>query len=113
MDVKEHITATNISTFKKFIQICALYSGQLLSMESISKNLGVSAPTIKQWLSILEASFIIHFLEPDLNNLGRSIVKTPKLYFMDTGLACYLSMWNNARALELSAMAGAFFEQSF
>lgn len=110
LDVKEHITAANISTFKKFIQICALYSGQLLSMESISKNLGVSAPTVKQWLSILEASFIIHFLEPDLNNLGRSIVKTPKLYFSDTGLLCHLLRLNSKEELLLSPYKGAVVE---
>ncbi len=110
LDVKEHITAANISTFKKFIQICALYSGQLLSMESISKNLGVSSPTIKQWLSILESSFIIHFLEPDLNNLGRSIVKTPKLYFTDTGLLCHLLRINSKEELLLSPHKGAVVE---
>lgn len=110
LDVKEHITAVNISTFKKFIQICALYSGQLLSMESISKNLGVSSPTIKQWLSILESSFIIHFLEPDLNNLGRSIVKTPKLYFTDTGLLCHLLRINSKEELLLSPHKGAVVE---
>ena len=90
LDVKEHINHSNLSTFRKFIQMCALYSGQILSMDSFSRNLGVSAPTIKQWLSILESSFIIHFLEPDLNNLGRALVKTPKMYFVDTGLLCYL-----------------------
>ena len=110
LDVKEHITATNISTFKKFIQICALYSGQLLSMESISKNLGVSAPTVKQWLSILESSFIIHLLEPDLNNLGRSIIKTPKLYFTDTGLLCHLLRLNSKEELLLSPYKGAVVE---
>ena len=110
LDVKEHITAANISTFKKFIQICALYSGQLLSMESISKNLGVSAPTVKQWLSILESSFIIHLLEPDLNNLGRSVVKTPKLYFTDTGLLCYLLRLSSKEELLLSPHKGAVVE---
>ncbi|MBR5400429.1 MAG: ATP-binding protein [Treponema sp.] len=110
LDVKEHITAANISTFKKFIQICALYSGQLLSMESISKNLGISAPTVKQWLSILESSFIIHFLEPDSNNLGRSILKTPKLYFTDTGLLCHLLRLESKEELLLSPYKGAIVE---
>ena len=110
LDVKEHITASNISTFKKFIQICALYSGQLLSMESISKNLGVSAPTVKQWISILESSFIIHFLEPDSNNLGRSIIKTPKLYFTDTGLLCHLLRLESKEDLLLSPYKGAVVE---
>lgn len=110
LDVKEHITQANLSTFKKFIQICALYSGRLLSMESISKNLGVSAPTVKQWLSILESSYIIHFLEPDTNNLGRSIVKTPKLYFTDTGLLCHLLRLESKEDLLLSPHKGAVVE---
>ena len=89
-DVEELINPSNAQSFKKFIQICALHSGQMLSMDSISRDVGMSAPTIKSWLSILERSYIIHFLEPDSNNLGRAIVKTPKLYFVDTGLLCHL-----------------------
>lgn len=89
-DVAEEIRLSNLSQFKKFIQFCAIYSGQMLNMESISREIGVSANTIKSWLSILENSFIIHLLETDTNNLGRSIVKTPKLYFVDVGLLCYL-----------------------
>ena len=110
LDVKEHINHSNLSTFRKFIQMCALYSGQILSMDSFSRNLGVSAPTIKQWLSILESSFIIHFLEPDLNNLGRALVKTPKMYFVDTGLLCYLLRINSPEELILSPHKGAIVE---
>lgn len=109
-DVKAHINPSNLSVFKKFIQICAVYSGQMLSMDSISKNLGVSAPTVKLWLSILESSYIIHFLEPDLNNLGKSIVKTPKMYFIDTGLLCYLLRINSMGDLILSPHKGAIVE---
>lgn len=68
LDVRNQVNVSNLSSFKKFIQICALQSGQLLSMENISKSIGLSIPTIKNWLSILEASYIIHFLEPDINN---------------------------------------------
>ena len=110
LDVKEHINHSNLSTFRKFIQMCALYSGQILSMDSFSRNLGVSAPTIKQWLSILESSFIIHFLEPDLNNLGRALLKTPKMYFVDTGLLCYLLRINSPEELILSPHKGAIVE---
>lgn len=110
LDVKEHINPSNLSVFKKFIQICAVYSGQMLSMDSISKNLGVSAPTVKLWLSILESSYIIHFLEPDFNNLGKSIVKTPKMYFIDTGLLCYLLRINSVEELILSPHKGAIVE---
>ena len=110
LDVKDQINPDNLSTFKKFIQICAVYSGQLLSMDSIAREVGVSAPTIKTWLSILETSFIIHFLEPDTNNLGKSIVKTPKLYFVDSGLLCHLLRLESKEELLLSRHKGGAVE---
>ena len=110
LDVRNQINADNLSTFKKFIQVCAIYSGQLLSMDSIARDVGVSAPTIKKWLSILETSFIIHFLEPDTNNLGKSIVKTPKLYFVDSGLLCHLLRLDSKEELLLSRHKGAVVE---
>ena len=110
LDVRDQINADNLSTFKKFIRICAVYSGQLLSMDSIARDVGVSAPTIKKWLSILETSFIIHFLEPDTNNLGKSIVKTPKLFFIDSGLLCHLLRLESKEALLLSHHKGAVVE---
>jgi predicted AAA+ superfamily ATPase len=61
-------------------------SGKMLSMNALSNAVGVSVPTVRNWLSILEASYIIHFLQPDSTNLGKAVVKTPKLYFVDTGL---------------------------
>ena len=110
LDVRDQINADNLSTFKKFIQVCAIYSGQLLSMDSIARDVGVSAPTIRKWLSILETSFIIHFLEPDTNNLGKSIVKTPKLYFVDSGLLCHLLRLDSKEELLLSRHKGAVVE---
>ena len=110
LDVRNQINADNLSTFKKFIQVCAIHSGQLLSMDSIARDVGVSAPTIKKWLSILETSFIIHFLEPDTNNLGKSIVKTPKLYFVDSGLLCHLLRLDSKEELLLSRHKGAVVE---
>ena len=110
MDVREQIQADNVSTFKKFIQICAVYSGQLFSMESVSRELGVSAPTVKKWASILENSFIVHFLAPDTNNLGKSLVKTPKLYFVDSGLLCRLLRIDSKEELLLSPHKGAVVE---
>ena len=109
-DVAGEIRVSNLSQFKKFIQFCAIYSGQMLNMESISREIGVSANTIKSWLSILENSFIVHFLEPDTNNLGRSIVKTPKLYFVDVGLLCYLLRIESKEELLLSRYKGAVVE---
>ena len=110
LDVRDQINPSNLSTFKKFIQICAIYSGQLLSMDSIARDVGVSAPTIKNWLSILETSFIIHLLEPDTNNLGKNIVKTPKLYFIDTGLLCHLLRLESKEELLLSRHKGGVVE---
>ena len=109
-DVADEIRVSNLSQFKKFIQFCAIYSGQMLNMESISREIGVTANTIKAWLSILENSFIIHLLEPDTNNLGRSIVKTPKLYFVDVGLLCYLLRIESKEELLLSRYKGAVIE---
>lgn len=110
LDVRDQINPSNLATFKRFIQVCAVHSGQLLSMDSIARDVGVSAPTIKNWLSILEASFIIHFLEPDTNNLGKSIVKTPKLYFVDSGLLCHLLRLDSKEELLLSRYKGAVVE---
>lgn len=109
-DVEELINPSNAQAFKKFIQICALRSGQMLSMDSIARDVGVTAPTIKSWLSILERSYIVHFLEPDSNNLGRALVKSPKLYFVDTGLLCHLLRIESKEELLLSEKKGAVVE---
>ncbi|MBQ6173861.1 MAG: ATP-binding protein [Clostridia bacterium] len=109
-DVQELINPGNLSTFRKFIQVCAVQSGQLLSMESIAGAVGVSAPTVKSWLSILEKSYIIHLLEPDSNNLGKTVVKTPKLYFVDSGLLCHLLRLETKEELILSRHKGAVVE---
>lgn len=90
--------------------MCALYSGQIINYESISRDIGVSSVTIKNWCSILEASYIIHFLEVDSNNLGRTVVKTPKLYFVDSGLLCYLLRLESKEELLLDSHKGAVVE---
>jgi len=110
LDVKDQINADNVSAFRKFIQVCALYSGQIINYDGISRDIGVSAVTIKNWCSILEASYIIHFLEPDSNNLGRTVVKTPKLYFIDSGLLCYLLRLESKEELLLDDHKGAVVE---
>lgn len=110
LDVRDHINPSNLSVFRRFIQICAVYSGQMLSMDGIARETGVSAPTVKSWLSVLETSFIIHFLEPDTNNLGKSLVKTPKLYFTDSGLLCHLLRLESKEDLLLSQYKGAVVE---
>ena len=110
LDVRYQINPGNLSTFKNFVQVCATHSGQLLSMDGVAKAVGISAPTVKNWLSILEASFIIHFLTPDTNNLGKSLVKTPKLYFIDSGLLCHLLRLESKEELLLSRHKGAVVE---
>ena len=110
LDVQDQINPSNLSAFRKFIHVCALYSGQIINYESISRDIGVSSVTIKNWCSILEASYIIHFLEVDSNNLGRTVVKTPKLYFVDSGLLCHLLRLESKEELLLDSHKGAVVE---
>ena len=110
LDVKDLINPANVSAFRKLLQICAFRSGQMVNYDDISRNIGVSAVTVKSWLSILEASYIIHFLEPNSSNLGKSIVKTPKLYFVDSGLMCYLLRMETKEDLLLDDHKGAAVE---
>lgn len=110
MDVRDQIRPSHLSSFKKFVQECAIYSGQILNMDSISKAVGVSAVTIKEWLSILENSFLIHMIEVDNNDLGKQLIKSPKLYFIDTGLLCHLLRIENYQDLILNNRKGAIIE---
>lgn len=80
----------DLSTFQRFIKLCAGRIGQILNMSNLSKELGISIHTVKNWLSILEASFLIIQLQPYFENFGKRIIKSPKFYFTDVGLACYL-----------------------
>ena len=79
-------------------------------MNSFASDLGISPNTVKSWLSVLEASGIVHLLEPYYENMGKRIVKTPKLYFVDTGLAAYLAGFRSPEEIEKSQLMGAFFE---
>ena len=110
LDIKDQINSSNINSFRKFIQLCALYSGQMVNYERITSDLSVSAVTVKNWCSILEASYIIHFVESDHNNLGKTIVKTPKLYFIDSGLMCHLLRIESKEELLLSDHKDAIIE---
>lgn len=110
LDVKDQINPSNLNAFRKFVQVCALYSGKIINYDSIARNIGVSAVTIKNWCSILETSYIIHFVEQDTNNLGRSVIKAPKLYFVDSGLMCYLLRLGSKEELLLNDHKGAVVE---
>jgi len=109
-DVRQAIHVRNLRDFDRFLRLCALRTGQLLSMNSLASDVGVSPNTIRAWLSVLEASGVIHILEPYFGNLNKRLIKTPKLYFLDTGLCCYLAGLNSAGDLENSALLGQIFE---
>lgn len=109
-DIREIIEIKNESRFQKFISCVAIRTGQELNLSDISKDVGIDSKTSESWLSLLVSSGLVYLLRPYSGNTIKRIVKRPKLYFMDTGLACYLSLWNNPRVLEQSAMAGAMFE---
>ncbi len=89
-DLRQLVNIKDLTQFQRFIRLCAGRIGQLLSLESLGNDAGISAHTVKEWLSLLEASFILFRLYPYFENFGKRIVKAPKLYFTDVGLATYL-----------------------
>lgn len=109
-DVREYLDIQDTASFHKFMQIAAARTGQLVNYADMARDTGISQPTIKRWLNVLHASGIITLLQPYFNNHTKRLVKSPKLYFMDTGLACYLTGWLNASVLERGAMSGAMLE---
>lgn len=109
-DVKELAQVGDEVKFIRFMAVLAARNGQLLNLQSAANDVGISQPTADRWLSILVASHLVYLLQPYANNLTSRAVKTPKLYFLDTGLAAYLSRWNTAEALRAGAMSGAYFE---
>ncbi|MDY2724194.1 MAG: DUF4143 domain-containing protein, partial [Candidatus Onthovivens sp.] len=109
-DIKELSAVGKLNEFYDFLVFMAARTAQELKYDEISKQVGVSAPTIKSWVSILERSGIIFILHPFYSKVTDRLVKTPKVYFMDTGLAAYLCRWPNAETLQNGIMDGAFFE---
>jgi len=109
-DLGQLIQVKNQSQFERFIKICAGRTGQLLNMEEIGGEIGVSANTVKEWISILEASFIVFRLQPYFENFGKRIIKSPKLYFTDVGLAVYLLGIENETQLTRDPLRGHLFE---
>ncbi len=99
-----------LEEFRSFVTCMAANTAQELKYDSISKMVGVSVPTIKEWVSILERSGIIYIMKPYLSNITKRLAKTPKCYFLDTGLAAYLTSWPNAETLKNGNASGAFFE---
>jgi hypothetical protein len=109
-DVRELAAVQDLDAFRRFMVACAARTGQMLNYSNIADEVGKDAGTIKKWVSILEASGIVYILEPFSNSALKRVIKTPKLYFRDTGLAAYLTRWLSPETMANGAMSGAFFE---
>ncbi len=109
-DVRLIKNIVDLSMFQKFMRLCAGRIGQILNVVSLSNDLGVSTQTVKEWLSILEQSYIVFLLQPHFNNFGKRLIKSPKLYFYDTGLACSLLGINTDQDLQNHYIYGNLFE---
>lgn len=109
-DIRDLAQVGDEMTFLRFLRAAAARSGQMLNMADLARDADVSPNTVKNWLSILQASGILYLLEPYHTNLTKRMVKTPKLYFLDTGLCTYLTQWSSPETLEAGAMSGAILE---
>ena len=109
-DVRDLTRVGNEQTFHRFLRATAARTGQLLNYANLARDVDIDQKTVKSWLSILETSGIVYLLQPYHSNLTKRLVKTPKLYFLDTGLCAYLTQWSTAEALEAGAMSGAILE---
>lgn len=109
-DIKDLAQVGKLTEFYDFLVFMAARTSQELRYEEIANSIGISSPTAKAWVSILERSGIIYILRPYYSNITNRLVKTPKVYFTDTGLAAYLCRWPNAATIENGAMDGAFLE---
>lgn len=109
-DVRQLLAVRDLAVFQRFVKMCAARSGQLLNLTSLGADCGISAVTARDWLSVLEASYLVMRLPPYYRNFGKRLVKTPKLYFLDVGLMAWLLGIRDAEALSTHASRGALFE---
>ena len=109
-DVRDVISISNNMIFYKFITALAARTGQLLNYTDLARDVGIDNKTAKSWLSVLETSGLVYLLQPWYSNINKRIVKTPKLYFLDTGLASYLTKWTDSKSLQAGAMSGHILE---
>lgn len=109
-DVREYLAIKDTAVFHKFMQIAAARTGQIVNYADMARDIGVNQTTIHTWMGVLHSSGIITLLQPYHNNFSKRLIKTPKLYFMDTGFCAYLTGWLNADVLERGAMSGAMLE---
>jgi predicted AAA+ superfamily ATPase len=109
-DIRLLQNVQDLRTFETFLALCAGSHGQIFNKARLARACGVSEPTLKTWGSLLEASYIVFLLQPYYKNYGKRLTKTPKLYFLDSGLVCTLTRQPSSQAALAGAMAGAFFE---
>lgn len=109
-DVSQLLNIQDQRTFRNFIKLCAARAGHLLNYSDLAKDAGVSHTTARNWLSILETSFIVHFLDPYYKNYNKRVIKSPKLYFYDTGLLCFLLNIKRNQLTPTHSMYGHIFE---
>ncbi len=109
-DVRDLLNVQNQMQFLKFIKLCAARIGSIFNAAELSAEVGVESKTITRWLSVLQASYLVTLLPPYYENISKRLVKSPKLYFNDTGLACYLLDIESPRQLERDKMRGPLFE---
>lgn len=109
-DVRQMIHVRDLGTFQRFVRMCAARTGQLLNLSGLANDCGISHTTARAWVSVLEASYIVHLMPPHHRNFSKRLVKTPKLYFLDPGLAAWLLGIQHARQLVIHPQRGALFE---
>ena len=109
-DIRSLVNVSDLETFERFLRLAAGRTGQILNMDSLAVDCGVSPVTVKRWLSLLQASYIVFLLRPHQKNYNKRLIKSPKLYFYDTGLVCYLMNIRDAESLTLHSQRGAIFE---
>ena len=109
-DVRQVLKVQDLTTFQRFVRLCAGRCGQLLNLNALAGETGITHTTARAWLSVLESSDVVYLLAPYHRNFGKRLVKTPKLYFADTGLACWLLGIRAADMLALHPLRGALFE---
>ena len=109
-DVRDIINIGNLNAFQAFVRLCAGRTGQLLNLSSLASDCGISHTTARQWLSVLQAGFIVYLLQPHYANFSKRIIKSPKLYFLDSGLLCYLLRIRQPEDIVTHALKGSIFE---
>jgi predicted AAA+ superfamily ATPase len=109
-DLSDLIQVKDLKQFRNFISLCAARVGQLVNLNSLANECGISQPTAKSWVSVLENSYILYQLQPYFSNFNKRITKSSKLYFYDTGLLCYLLKLNDSDSVRLSSLRGSLFE---